>query len=328
MISVILPVYNTEAYLRPCIDSILRQTYRDFELLAVDDGSTDGSGSILDAYALADARVRVFHIANAGVSNARNIALENACGSYIAFVDSDDFIAPEMLETLLSLTDGSSLDAAMCDATDVYPDGQKPSELTVGLPDTAENAEILRVFLGKSATLWNKLIGKSCIGNARFPMGVNYCEDLLFLSEIAPRISRLRVTRTPLYFYRREREGSVVASGLNSTHTTLIRAMKAACDALNAHGFHREAASRARLCAGRVLKAAAAIPFSESKPYRAEVKRLLNENGAYASSLLGDSAKTPPVRLIRYLEYRACQTSPEAVVLFYKLIRVGRKTLC
>ena len=324
MISIILPVYNTEAYLRACVDSILRQTYRDFELLAVNDGSTDSSGSILRAYAESDARVRVFHIANEGVSNARNVALENARGEYVAFVDSDDFIAPDMLETLLSFTDGSGFDAVMCDAVDVYPDAQKPSGLTVGLPDTAEGAEITRVFLGKSATLWNKLIGRNCIGGARFPKGVAFLEDMRFLGEIAPRITRLRIVKTPLYYYRRNRAGSAVISGLNPAYTDLIQGMRYACDTLGENGCACEAATRARLCAGRVLRASADVSFAESAPYRAEVKRLLRENSAYARALLKDPSKKPQIRLIRWLQYRVCEAFPEAVVLFYKLIRIGR----
>ena len=324
MISVILPVYNTRAYLRPCIDSVLRQTYRDFELLAVDDGSTDGSGSILDAYAESDTRVRVFHIANGGVSNARNVALNHARGSYLAFVDSDDFIVPDMLETLLSFTDGSGLDAVMCDAVNVYPNGRKPSALTVGLPDTAEGVEIMRIFLGRSATMWNKLIGRACIGSVRFPKGVAFLEDMRFLSEIAPRITRLRIVKAPLYYYRRNRAGSAVNSGLNPAYMDLIRGMRYACDLLSEQGYACEAATRARLCAGRVLRASAEVPFAESAPYRADVQRLLRENSTYAPTLLKNSSNKPHIRLIRYLQYRVCEAFPKAVVLFYKLIRIGR----
>ena len=96
-ISVIVPVYNTEKYLRRCVDSILAQTYTDFELLLVNDGSTDGSGAICDEYATRDQRVRVFHKNNGGVSSARNLGLDNACGEWITFADSDDYVYPNWL---------------------------------------------------------------------------------------------------------------------------------------------------------------------------------------------------------------------------------------
>ena len=95
-ISVIVPVYNVEKYLHRCVDSILAQTFNDFELLLIDDGSKDKSGAICDEYAAKDSRVRVFHKENGGVSSARNLGLENAKGDWIIFIDSDDWIADDM----------------------------------------------------------------------------------------------------------------------------------------------------------------------------------------------------------------------------------------
>ena len=94
-ISVIVPVYNVEKYLRRCVDSILTQTFTDFEVLLIDDGSTDGSGKICDEYAKKDKRVRVFHKENGGVSSARNLGLDNVRGRYVTFVDADDKISPD-----------------------------------------------------------------------------------------------------------------------------------------------------------------------------------------------------------------------------------------
>ena len=99
-ISVIVPVYNTEKYLRRCIDSVLAQTYQDFELLLIDDGSKDSSGAICDEYAAKDARVRVFHKENGGVSSARNLGLDNARGEWVTFVDSDDYIEKKLSQVL------------------------------------------------------------------------------------------------------------------------------------------------------------------------------------------------------------------------------------
>ena len=114
MISVIVPVYNVERYLRRCVDSILAQTCRDLEIILVDDGSTDGCPSICDGYAAADSRVKVIHKANGGLSDARNAGLEIASGEWVGFVDSDDFIMPEMYETLLRACVEHGVSIAMC----------------------------------------------------------------------------------------------------------------------------------------------------------------------------------------------------------------------
>ena len=101
MVSIIVPVYNTEQYLRRCIDSIVNQEYTDFELLLIDDGSKDSSGVICDEYAEKDARVRVIHKENSGVSDSRNCALDHAKGKYIQFLDSDDWITPDATRLLV-----------------------------------------------------------------------------------------------------------------------------------------------------------------------------------------------------------------------------------
>ena len=103
LISVVVPIYNVEDVLCFCIDSILNQTYSNFELLLVDDGSTDKSGDICDQYARKDTRIRVFHKENGGVSSARNLGIDNAIGECICFVDSDDYLEPDYLEILLAV---------------------------------------------------------------------------------------------------------------------------------------------------------------------------------------------------------------------------------
>jgi glycosyltransferase involved in cell wall biosynthesis len=113
MISVIVPVYNVKPYLRKCLDSIINQTYRDLEILIIDDGSTDGSGDICDEYRKDD-RIKVFHTENRGLSAARNLGLDNTTGNWIGFIDSDDWIEPDMYEVLLRKAEETRADIIEC----------------------------------------------------------------------------------------------------------------------------------------------------------------------------------------------------------------------
>lgn len=130
-VSILIPVYNEEVYLPRCLDSIVGQTLQSWELLLVDDGSTDRSGSICDSYAARDSRIRVIHQENAGISAARNAGLAVAAGKYIGFVDSDDWIAPEMFQRLLTIAGETDCPLVMCDARTVYADDRsEPDTIT------------------------------------------------------------------------------------------------------------------------------------------------------------------------------------------------------
>ena len=128
-ISVIVPVYQAEALLPQCVESVLAQTFSDWELLLIDDGSRDGSPTLCDGYAARDPRIRVFHKPNGGVSTARNLGLEQAAGPYIAFLDADDTFEPAALETLWYLREKAGADSAGCAHYNVTPDGERRTEL-------------------------------------------------------------------------------------------------------------------------------------------------------------------------------------------------------
>lgn len=319
MISVIIPVYNTQNYLRNCLDSLCKQSFMDFEALVIDDGSSDSSGAICDQFARKDQRFRVFHLENGGVSTARNVALEHARGNYIAFLDSDDWMEPNMLETLFSMVDGSGKDAAMCDAFNADGDIRTKAGLSKGLPAQVYDREINRVFLGHSGTLWNKILGKSCIADTRFRRDLHYGEDICFLQDISERISVLHITDQPLYNYRRMREGNVVASRLSSKYADLIQTMEMAVDFLMTNGYYQEAVSRIRLCTGRVLKAAASVPMADSREYRMRCYALLRKGFRKSYWLLKNRNLSVLSRCIRFMEYTACCISPALIVLLYKL---------
>lgn len=205
LISVVTPVYNAARHLREAVDSVLAQTYAHFEMLLVDDGSTDASGEICDAYARADARIRVFHTENRGVSHARNVGLDAARGEWIFFIDSDDAIVPQALETLLRGT-------ADCDVVvgmfDFLRQGRKKEELREErlYPSFRRMMEdyLAGVYLGSFNAVWGRLYRNSRSPAMRFDESVRYAEDLLFNLEYLPECRKIRVIPDRLYRYRYE----------------------------------------------------------------------------------------------------------------------------
>lgn len=182
-ISVIIPVYNAEPYLRRCLDSLLAQTFTDFELLLIDDGSRDCSGAVCDEYAGRDPRIKVFHRPNGGVSAARNVGLDHACGEWITFVDADDFVRERYLEHLLSHT-GGRIDLVISYA-EVFGNGRPEKETYPSRRIEMPDLEILFVEndLHWHTSPWSKLYRRQVIGQRRlrFCEGMHIGEDGLFL---------------------------------------------------------------------------------------------------------------------------------------------------
>ena len=211
-ISVIVPVYQAEAFLAACADSVLAQTFSDWELLLIDDGCTDGSPALCDALAARDSRVRVFHKhPNAGVSEARNTGLREARGTYIAFLDADDALEPRALETLWSLLVQSGADTAGCAHFNVTPAGAASPEplLPAGLYDRGAILErIVCPLLGErlrapvfNGFIWRYLFSADLLREHAIRFEGAYLEDELFLMEYFCHARRLAVTEQPLYRY-------------------------------------------------------------------------------------------------------------------------------
>ena len=210
-ISVIVPVYQAEAYLEGCIESVKSQTFTDWELILVDDGSRDGSPAICDRGAAEDSRIRVFHKPNGGVSTARNLGLQEARGEYIAFLDSDDRFVARTLETLWSLCRQTGADSAGCAHTNLQPDGGESVELLLpeGVYDEQGIREkIVYPLLGDRLTqpvfngfIWRFLFSAEIIRSANITFEGAYLEDELFLMEYFCNARRLAVTEQPLYRY-------------------------------------------------------------------------------------------------------------------------------
>ena len=211
LLSVIVPVYNVEEYLARCVDSILQQTYRNLEVILVDDGATDASGAICDAYAASDCRVKVLHKENGGLSSARNAGLEAATGEYIAFVDSDDWITPDAYAHLLDLMQKYSVKLVCGGRFDV--DG-KTGEKTVGLcpkkEEVISSEELVgRIFLwqGCDSSACDKLYHRSLLEQYRYPEG-KVCEDVPVTYKIVLATERAALSDRPFYHYY-HRTGSI-----------------------------------------------------------------------------------------------------------------------
>lgn len=205
-ISVIVPVYNSEKYLKRCIDSILNQTYKAIELILVDDGSPDNCGKICDEYAKKDKRVRVIHKTNAGVSAARNSGLEIASGNYATFVDSDDYIEPEMYSNMMEKVHQYNCDVVMCDCIKDFTDHSEiyTHDIRAGFYDKEQLVNeyyphlLMMENIEYPATIsnWLILFNRNKLGNLRYVVGVRYSEDLLFGAQL--------VYNTDSFYYMKE----------------------------------------------------------------------------------------------------------------------------
>ena len=198
MISVIVPVYNVESYLHRCVDSILGQTYADFELILVDDGSPDNCPKICDEYAEKDSRVRVIHQENGGVSVARNTGLDAVQGEYIAFVDSDDWVSSSYLSALLTAKERTEARISVCGFVKTQGDVRENSDdfsyyVCDGLDWYSKNSVA-------GSVLWGKLYDKNLFESIRFPIGKIH-EDEFNTYKLLYAAGKIAVVDAKLYYY-------------------------------------------------------------------------------------------------------------------------------
>ena len=193
-LSVIVPVYNVEKYLAECVDSLLNQTLMDMEIILVDDGSKDSSGAICDHYAAENpGKVKCLHIDNGGQGRARNFALPMAQGEYLGFVDSDDWVLPDMYEKLCSRADETGADIVTCDFLECFDDGTERE-----VPGAFQDHPLS--FAGSCC---NKVFRASLVKDLRFPEERLWYEDFYFSAVMLIRAKDTEYLREPLYIYRR-----------------------------------------------------------------------------------------------------------------------------
>ena len=215
LISVIVPVYNVEIYLRRCVDSILTQSYQNLEIILIDDGSTDFSGRICDEYAQKDKRIVVVHKQNGGVSSARNFGIEKSRGEYICFIDSDDIVEPDMIEIMLQPMLRKDVDLSCCLLDVVEIDGFHRN-LSKGRCGFFSNEEVIEQFFTNQFIKdqmygpYNKLFKASLLKNIRFKQ-FRLGEDILFVFETLLHCRKIFVGEKIGYHYM-HRENSAMTS--------------------------------------------------------------------------------------------------------------------
>ncbi|MCI6191164.1 MAG: glycosyltransferase [Clostridium sp.] len=208
MVSIIIPVYNVEEYIEECLKSILNQTYKDIELLIVDDGSTDNSIKIIKRYESKFEKIKIFTQKNKGASEARNLALKYAIGEFILFIDSDDFLEPTMIEKMVNKAEKYNSDVTICGYCLYYSkDNVKNKIFTYGTEkkDNLSPLEVVDMMLNYKlqGQPWNKLFKKDILINNKFAFeSGRYIEDIFPIFKIILKSNNISFIDEPLYYYR------------------------------------------------------------------------------------------------------------------------------
>ena len=227
LISVIVPVFNVEQYLNRCLESIVNQTYTNLEIILVDDGSTDKSGEICDYWKDTDQRIKVIHKENGGLSDARNVGMNMASGEYIGFIDSDDYIAPEMYDRLLKAIIQNDSDIAVCSVEMVWENQNLKTPYTSKINDILDNKEAIEELIKENKLklpVWNRLY-KSCIAKKfDFPYG-KFHEDILWSYQVFGSAERVSIIDYTGYYYM-QRDNSIMGEGYSIKRLDALDALE------------------------------------------------------------------------------------------------------
>lgn len=224
LISIIVPVYNVEDYLERCLSSLLIQTYKNLQIILIDDGSTDGSGKICDCYRTRDERIAVYHLENKGVSEARNYGLDHATGKYVFFVDSDDFLEYQAIETLYKEIKNNFVDLVECSYFKNYI--EEKEEVIHPRAKISGQTAVRSLLLWNgylTPFCWDKLYIKDKIGDLRFDTNLKIGEDDLFVFEYLLKCDNVLVTEKTMCNYR-IREDSAIGNTYTKKKMDSVRA--------------------------------------------------------------------------------------------------------
>lgn len=220
LVTIIIPVYKVEKYIRRCVDSVLMQSYQNLQIILVDDGSPDSCGKICDSYMKIDHRVKTIHQSNGGLSIARNTGLKSASGKFIYFLDSDDYIAPDAIEIMVRLANKNHADIVMAGHNRVEADGDIHCDSS-NWPHLQTTGEIKKAILVNDIPnfAWGKLYKKDLWDNYRFPEHI-VMEDMYVVAFVFYKAENIVITSQPLYFYSNENSGSIMR-GRNKAYIRL-----------------------------------------------------------------------------------------------------------
>jgi len=286
LISIILPVYNVSAYLRPCLDSVINQDYKNLEIILVDDGSTDISSSICDEYSEKDGRIRVIHKKNGGLSDARNAGAEIAEGEYITFVDSDDRITEDYVSYLYSLIKAYNTKMSLCTHTVVFENGRRLVYGDGGRQCLDAETCIKRMLYHDviDTSAWAKMYHRNLVKEIQYPVGMHY-EDIGTTYKFFMAAGKIACGYQSKYFYF-VRKNSIVTASFNPKKFDLITMTdQMGKDVLNRYPSLDRAVLRRRVYA----RFSVLNQMSRVNGYEAERKELIAFIKKYRHLIIADS---------------------------------------
>lgn len=291
LISVIIPVYNVEKYLRRCIDSVLAQTYANLEIILVDDGSQDNSGAICDEYKEMDDRIVVIHKENGGLSSARNIGLDVAQGEYIGFIDSDDYIEKDMFEYLHNLLTKSDADISTCGIVDCYANSTNYYKKTKGQIVVNRIDAIRHMMEAKIVSVHavNKLYRKDLFLELRYRENKT-TEDGFIIVDLLERTEKVAIGFEPKYYYI-HREGSITSRKISGHLFDVIEAYE--------YNYYKMVSISKELIEVAIMRLCWAhfyvldrLLLSETNKYKMEIKRSKSFLKQHKNNILGSNCFT------------------------------------
>ena len=307
LVSVIIPVYNVKPYLQMCADTVFAQTFRNLEIIFVDDGSTDGSGEICDELALKDPRVKVIHQENGGLSDARNTGIEASTGSFLYFLDSDDAISPVTIAHLWTACIRTKADVAIGDHIR-FSEEKIPEERRNFSSESLNAEEAIRRMLlnqGYTNTAWGKLFRRELWSDMRFPKGL-LNEDLAVIYDVMVQVKKVVVVKDALYFYR-VRKGSIMTSRIGERNLPLLDTSERVTNMIIEHYPSLRGPAGKRIPPGSPPSARSPVPHASAalhghfsalfSPSRGSRPPLWGKRGGSSVPILPRQSGRPPRRL-------------------------------
>ena len=313
LISIIIPAYNIEEFLPRCLDSVIRQTYRNLEIIIVDDGSTDDSYDIAKQYTQKDPRIKLIHQKNQGLSGARNTGITKSTGTYLTFIDSDDEIKPEFTEKLLTALQKNNADISICSFKEVYPNGKNThfsNNYPAKIYDTKSALQAMLQENGFMLSATMKLFPKAYFKNIRYPVGKLH-EDIGTTYKLIMQADKISFIPDELYIYHHHGNSIISAKIFDPRKLDIITLTDQMCNDIDhkypeLKNITNERRIRARFS---ILRQ---IPLQHS-----EVKNIINYLKAHQAYI----TKNPTATKVDKIALRLALISPWLLQIAYKLFK-------